>query len=99
MRPRLDLYKSLRSSGNLVFSPFSVRTALLMARVGAVGQTATQMDAALRIPPADSTEHTALYDVIARSGAQRGCEMNVANSLWVQDGEPLRNAFIEEVEH
>jgi serine protease inhibitor len=52
----LDLYQRLHAGSNLVFSPFSIRLALSMTRAGAVGETAAQMDAALRLTPWDSAE-------------------------------------------
>ena len=47
MYKRLRTDSELKSSG-IVFSPYSIATALAMARAGAKGRTATQMDATLR---------------------------------------------------
>jgi len=58
----LALYERLRHApGNLCFSPFSIRTALGMTQVGARGETAAQMRAALRTSSSDE----ALYVVLA----------------------------------
>ena len=43
-------YQELPETGNLVFSPFSLALVLLMARFGARGQTAAQIEKALRLP-------------------------------------------------
>jgi len=43
----LDLYRTLPGGKNLVFSPTSIALALGMARAGARGETAAQMDAVL----------------------------------------------------
>ncbi len=46
-----DLYAKLRAGeGNLVFSPYSISTALAMTYAGARGETAGQMAAVLRFP-------------------------------------------------
>jgi len=47
-----DLYRRLAadSPGNLICSPYSAAVALSMARCGAVGRTATEMDAVLHVP-------------------------------------------------
>ena len=52
-----DLQRSLladRPDDNLVFSPASILLALTMARAGAQGSTATEMDAVLHISDADA---------------------------------------------
>jgi serpin B len=47
----LDLYGRLKDQpGNLLFSAYSIQTALAMARAGARGETAAQMDRALHLP-------------------------------------------------
>ncbi|MHC4502189.1 MAG: serpin family protein, partial [Planctomycetota bacterium] len=46
-----DLYAKLRANeGNIVFSPYSISTALAMTYAGARGETAGQMAAVLRFP-------------------------------------------------
>ena len=44
------LYQELPQNENLVISPFSLALVLLMARFGARGQTAAQIEKALRLP-------------------------------------------------
>src|SRR5262245_5992357 len=47
----LALYPRLAAGdGNVLFSPYSIHTALSMARAGARGETAAQMDKVLRLP-------------------------------------------------
>ena len=78
----------LQRSGNLFFSPFSIRTALGMAYAGARGDTAVQMSGALRFASSDDTLHVAFAEMIQRLNAAGDgkYEMAVANSLWGQDG-------------
>ena len=46
----VDLYKAMRKpEGNLIFSPYSVSTALAMAYAGARGRTASQMAIVLHL--------------------------------------------------
>jgi len=97
----LALYGQLRQRpGNLFFSPFSIRTALAMAYAGARSETAAQMGKAVRFASSDETVHEAFGELIQRLNAAGGgkYEMAVANSLWGQDGAPLRAEFLELVE-
>jgi serpin B len=68
----LALYGQLRQqSGNLFFSPFSIRTAQAMAYAGARGNTAAEMGEALCFAPSDVRVITRVYalpsDVWSRS--------------------------------
>lgn len=94
----LDLYALLADaggSGNVVFSPASIVTALVMAYAGAAGTTAEEMAQTLHIDlPADRL-HTsfnaldALLETRNREeqdhrGEDVGVVINTANSLWAQ---------------
>jgi len=94
------LYGLLRAqSSNLCFSPFSIRTALMMALAGARGETAAQMRDALHVSSSDDSVHATLAGIIAHLHAPTGgaYEMAVANSLWGQDVAPLRAEFLDHV--
>ena len=94
----LALYGLLRErQGNLFFSPFSIRTALGMACAGARGETALEMNRTLGFAASDETLHTAVAALLERlNTAGAGLyEMAVANSLWSQDGAPLRAEFLD----
>jgi len=66
----LATYGQIRQRpGNLFFSPFSIRIALGMARVGARGETAAQMGKALRITSADETVHLGFAEIPQRLNA------------------------------
>src|SRR6185295_16560393 len=68
----LAMYELLRQGrGNVFFSPFSIRTALAMACIGARGKTAEQMAAALRFSPGDET-HLAFGEMLQRLNAAGG---------------------------
>jgi serpin B len=82
--------------GNQFFSPFSIRTALAMPFVGANGETAAQMRAALHISmPVDALCAGNARLVGSLQKTDGACEMAIANSLWSQIGAPLEAAFVE----
>jgi serpin B len=59
------LHATLRSrAGNLFYSPTSVRIAMAMAAAGARGETATELNEALVLPPGDAA-HAALGELLA----------------------------------
>lgn len=94
----LALYGLLRPrTGNLLFSPFSIRTALGMTQAGATGDTAVQMRDALRLSFTDGTPHGVVGDLVRRLNAAGGgsYEMVVANSLWGQDGALVHPEFLD----
>ncbi len=84
-------------SGNLFFSPFSIRSTLGIAHAGARNETATQMREVLRFPSSEEELHLAFAEIIQRLNAADGgkYEMAVANSLWGQDSTPLQPGFLE----
>jgi serpin B len=100
-----DLYGALsKGPGNLVFSPLSVSTAFAMLRVGARGETAADLDRALRLPPESAAMFRDLLEVLntPRYPAMRIGEMvapepafhlAVANGLFGQQGWALRREF------
>jgi serpin B len=94
----LAMYGQLRQQqGNVSFSPFSIRTALSMTQAGATGETAVQMREALRTSCSDARLHVAFAEIIQELNTTGGgeYEMAVANSLWGQDGAPLRTEFLD----
>jgi serine protease inhibitor len=87
------LYGELRGqSGNLVFSPYSVSSALAMTRAGARGETARQMDLALGFDPGSANLHDLFHQLnesLESARAQGKIELSVANSLWPQKQNPF----------
>ena len=93
----LAMYGQLRKRpGNLFFSPLSVRVALCMAQAGARGETAAQMRKALR-SSSDEALQIAVAETVRSLNASGGgrYEMAVANSLWSQEGVPLRPEYLD----
>jgi serpin B len=102
----LDVYQRLAAgSGNLVLSPASVAIALSMARLGAVGQTATEMDTVLHdLGGADLADAANALDaaLAARTGTfadsageDQDVVLRIANAEFVQYDLPLRPAFLD----
>lgn len=102
-----DLYRRLAAAdptGNLVFSPSSIATALAMTRFGARGATAAEMDRVLHVtdPTALPQSMNALDQVLAgRSGSfpfgdsTVEIALSTANSLWAQQGLTFDQDFLK----
>jgi len=84
-------------AANTVVSPLSVHTALTMAYNGAAGTTAKEMEAALRLRALGPDRTNAAYaDLLASLdtlGQDGPTTLDVANSLWADDGFALRPEF------
>src|SRR5262249_37097623 len=94
----LAMYEILRQRpGNVFFSPLGIRAALGMAYAGAKGETAAQMREALRMTPPDEKLHVDFARFIQRLKAEGigEYEMELASSLWCQDGLPLQPGFLD----
>jgi serpin B len=107
----IDLYRRMLADGTLdpakgaVISPTSIALALAMARAGARGQTAAEMDAVIRSAGSDKlgTAMNALDAALAsRSGTfedEAGTALNVilriANAPFAQQGMPLEQAYLD----
>ncbi len=89
----LSLYAQIRTQeGNVVFSPFSVFSALSWAYAGARGKTAQEMAQGLHLPldPAQwPSDLAALTRDFNQEGNSEGQKLLVANAIWVQHGLPL----------
>lgn len=82
-------YKQLApETGNLIFSPFSISTALSMVRAGARGATATEIDRVLH-----QGSPASLIDQLTKSANTNGNELLIANALWLQSGFPVLADF------
>ena len=95
------LYRELRERpGNLFLSPFSIRVVLDMARAGARGETAEQMERVLCVSPAEEFADSALGRIHRRlraAGSGAEFELTVANSLWSQEGAPIRSDYLDRI--
>jgi serine protease inhibitor len=103
----LDLYKQLATanpSGDLVVSPTSIALALSMARAGAKGKTATEMDAVMHGLGSDANAawvaalDTSLNGKTATfkdaTGADQQVTLRSVNAPFAQAGYPLQDAYL-----
>lgn len=107
----VDLHRRLaatREGGNVLASPASIYLAMAMARVGARGETAIEMERALHLPGSNLEEISGsiggLVSVLTRpaeGGGPAGADtasayrMSIANALWGQEGRRLEPSFVE----
>lgn len=94
------MFDAMRApSGNLIFSPFSIRAALEIARAGARGETAEQMRLLLDPESSDGAESSSFLALSRRLSASggRAHELAVANSIWAQEGASLQPEFLERI--
>lgn len=94
----LELYQELRAvEGSLVFSPYSISTALAMVYAGARGDTEKQMAQALRFGLDQKRFHaaSACLDAKLKLVKEKGhILLQSANTLWPQAGCPLLDEFL-----
>ena len=93
----VDAYRELSPApGNLIYSPFSISTALSMLLAGARGSTASEIARTLGQPGADAAYHAELAALIAQLLEQSngaGSQLSVANALWPDRSVRLQPAF------
>lgn len=95
-----DLFRTLTAAtqgGNTFISPYSIHTALTMAWAGARGATASEMASVMRLPAADPVAGAQALGA-ALASADTMARLDVANSLWLKRGLPVRPEFRETVE-
>ncbi len=98
-----DLYRQIEGLGpNVVFSPYSIATALAMTWNGAAGQTYDEMTAVLRARDGYNQSLNALDQAItSRAGEYQvgddtvTLELSTANQLWGQLDFPFEASFLD----
>jgi len=95
----LDLLHALRDTeGNLVFSPYSISTALAMTYAGARGTCAEEMAQTLHFALPSERLHPAFAELLERDNAaatRQAMSLAVANALWGQKGLGFLVEFLE----
>jgi serpin B len=97
------LYQELRAERNLLISPLSIRAAFAMVHAGALGETAAEMDEALRYGLAQASLHPAWNgrDLILRGRSRPGddettpLELHTVNSVWCRPGYPFVTDYLD----
>lgn len=94
-----DLYRKYSSDGgNILFSPYSISTALSMVYEGAEGETADEMEAVFHFVEEPSERRTAvarIHEVV--NGEDQDYELNTANALWMQEDYPIIRYYIDAI--
>lgn len=85
---------SLKPGENLVFSPFSIQTCAAMARLGADGETAAQLDQGLGLASADAEQIAKSFNQVLAT-YQDSQILRIANKIFVMDGYSLAPQFEE----
>ncbi len=81
----LNLHRRLATEGDLVWSPYSVASALGLAAAGARGDTYRELAGTLGAAPADLR--------LAEAAALDDAEIAVANTLWTRASLPVEDAY------
>ena len=91
----LELYQKLAADnpGNVVLSPFSVRTALGMLAAGARGESAESLRKVLHFDLPDARLHAALGGTAQNLAATEPYEFASANAVWPKLGLALKPAY------
>jgi serpin B len=96
----LDLYNTLQTaaggSGNMILSPLSISTALVMAYAGANGETAAQMASVLHLSGSQASTAQEFGTLLAdlNSAGQGNYALSVADALWGQQGMQFLSQFL-----
>ena len=98
----LDLYhhlgQSVTKDKNLVFSPYSVSTALAMTWSGAQNNTKTQMAQVLHLtddPKTIGENFHQLRNGLEAAAKDGGFDLSIANSLWIQNDYHFLQPFLD----
>lgn len=89
----IGLHGELPSDGNLVWSPYSVASALGLAAAGARGSTRDELVRAL----APGSDLAVLAKLLAGAARLSDAEIAVANTLWMRPGIDFHEEFQETV--
>lgn len=93
----LELFRRLseQEKGNVLFSPYSLVTALAMTYAGARGETAAEMARVLRVAGLGDRLHPAMDGLTRRLCEGTQPVTHVANALWGQRGLAFKPAFLQ----
>ena len=93
----IEAYAKLaRTAENVIYSPFSISSALSMLLAGAGGQTAHEIAAVLHQADSDPSRDAALaklVDQLTQAANVNGTELLNANGLWADENFRLQSEF------
>src|SRR5262245_38960406 len=95
----LDLYSHLSEKpGNIIYSPYSISTAMAMTGAGARGQTWEQMARVLHLINDIPDVAAGYHDLIQATNGQgrpRQFQLLTSNAFWPQQGFPMQAAYLD----
>lgn len=100
-RAQLDLgvrlTRARSGDGNIVLSPYSIHVALSLARLGAKGDTAAELDRIL-FPAGYSFKVLQGYAALNRSVTteREGVKASLANSIWIHQEANFRDEYVKD---
>lgn len=93
-----DIFKLLNEEGsgkNIFISPLSISSALAMTYNGARTTTKDEMAKALRCEGIEMEDFNASFrELTAYLNGIKGVKLNIANSIWIKEGEEIRQEFL-----
>ncbi len=82
-------------NGNLVFSPYSISSAMTIAYEGARGKTADEMAAAMHLPSDKETLRSSFAGLYGKlNSAGSGAELRAANAIWVHNDYQVKKDYL-----
>jgi len=96
----LELFNNVSSANeNIIISPFSVSSALAMTYAGAKNNTQSQMSYVLHFNHNQEVLHADFSQLLSNIKALNSDEneVNIANSLWVQNKLKLKESYLKTV--
>lgn len=93
-----SLYKELakEGQGNLVFSPYSISSAMTIAYEGAKGKTAEEMQSAMHLPSDKEVLRGSFAGMVEKlNSAGSAVELRTANAIWVHKDYEVRQDYLK----
>ena len=99
IRFAFELYERYSAgNGNILFSPYSISTALSMVYEGAGGETAEEVADVFHFIEEPSERKTATSNIHnTLNGKDRDYELHTANALWMQEDYPILEDYVDAV--
>jgi len=92
----IELYQQLiKENGNLFFSPISISATFSMICAGAEGKTEKEIKEVFHFKIEEKELAIHFSKLIKELKNISGCELSIANALWIQKGYKLKKEFLD----
>jgi len=96
----LDLYDQVDSiTNNVFFSPYSISTAMMIAREGARTQTANEIDSVFYYPELEIMRNNFAGIYNNMNEDHRSYQLKTGNAIWIQQDFPFKEKYKNNVEN